>query len=282
MKYIPSRLFGYPVLGDEPLIDADYPNKKIKVDTKLDLHSEDFTKYTVKYELSLDSDTLNSLLEEGKIEFVVRISCNPSLFSYSEICSGKGSFDVEGDKLRDKVEISVFLVANQTFTLKPLSREFHTDFGTNEFVITHGMVLAYPSPVTYFISKDNFKTITSIFRYTQKPNHERDSFSVDLDDQTIQIVALDSQIKLFRDLDRQSRDIALNAIFVPALTQAVEVLRQSPDDYGDTRWANVIRTRCQSLKIEIDDEKLDALHIAQKLLGSPIKLLNSRLTDTGD
>jgi hypothetical protein len=282
MKYMPNRLFGYPVLRDEPLSDADYPNKKIKVDIKLDLHSEDFTKYTVKYELALDSGTLNNLLEEEKIEFVVRISCNPSLFSYSEICSGKGSFDVEGDKLRDKVEISAFLVANQTFTLKSLSGEFHTDFGTNEFVIEHGMVVAYPSPVRYFISKDNFKTITSIFKYSGTPNHERDTFTVDLNDQVIQIVALDSQISLFRALQIESKDIAINALFVPALAQAIETLKQSRADYDDHRWANVILTKCQSLGIDIEDERFNALDIAQRLFRSPIKLLNSRLTDTGD
>ena len=286
MKYTTDRLFGYPVLLGDSSNDADYPDKKFEPSIKLQLCKSDFTKYTVAYDFHLDSVVLNNLLDEAKAKFVIRIACNKSLFSFSKVCDRKGSLEIDANKLRDQVEISAFLVANESLTLKSKLGEFHADFGGNEFLIAPGNVLAYPAPKTYYIAKDNFKTITSIFEWKALVNHEKDAFSVDLNvnDDKVVIVALASQIALFKDWIQGtgSKDIATNVIFVPALTQAVERLKVARADYQDHRWANIILTKCQNLGIDIDSDRWTALKIAQRLLGHPIKLLNSQLSDAGD
>jgi len=284
MKYVPNRLFGYPVLLDEVAEDTDYPNKKISAEVKLVLNQEDISNYTVIYDLSLDSDTLNKLVHEGKAAFVIRVSCNASLFSKSEICDNSGSFNISGDELRDKAEISVFLVATKNLTLGAINREFHSDYDASEFDISPGMVLAYPAPVTYFISKENFLDVTSIFKWSPRPNHESGTFSVDLHDQKIEIVSLESQIQTFKEWMRrdESKFIAYNSVFLSALTHAIEMLKQDRDQYEENRWANTILTKCQNENIDIDSNRWPALKIAQRLLHSPIKLLNSTISGSGD
>lgn len=284
MKYVPNRLFGYPVLLDEAEDGADYPNKIVSAKIKLILNQEDISKYTVKYDLSLESDTLKKLIHDGKAAFVTRVSCNASLFTKSEICESTGSFDISGDDLRDKVEISVLLVATKNLTLRAVNREFHPDYGASEFSISTGMVLAYPTPVTYFISKENFLDVTSIFKWSPITNYEGGTFGVDISDQKIEIVASDSQIQNFKEWMRRedSKHIAYNSVFLSALTHAIEMLKQDRDQYDENRWANTILTKCQNENINIEKASWPALKIAQRLLRSPIKLLNSSISGIGD
>ena len=60
------------------------------------------------------------------------------------------------------------------------------------------MILAYPAPLTYFISKDNFLDVTSIFKWSTQSNFASQTFGVDLDEQKIEIVASESQIHNFK------------------------------------------------------------------------------------
>lgn len=282
MKYVPNRLFGYPVLDDESLETADYPNKLITPKINLILNSEDITKYTVKYELTLNSSTLNKLINEKKANYVIRVSCNASLFSQSEICGANGSFDILGDNLREKIEISVFLVASESLTLKSQNNEFHPDFEGEEFCISKGMVLAYPAPVVYFISKENFMDVTSIFEWKRKPNQKNGTFDVGISDQKIEIISSEAQTKIFKDWMRRndSKYIAYNSIFLSALTHAIEHLKNDPDSYSDNRWANIILTKCENKDIDI--EKKSALEISQRLLNSPLELLNKIISSNGE
>lgn len=282
MKYVPNRLFGYPVLDDESLETADYPNKLITPKIHLILNTEDITKYTINYELTLNSSTLNKLINEKKADYVIRVSCNASLFSQTEICGAKGSFDILGDNLREKIEISVFLVASESLTLKSHNNEFHPDFEGEEFCISKGMVLAYPAPVVYFISKENFMDVTSIFQWMPKPNQKNGTFDVEISEQKIEIISSEAQTKIFKDWMRRndSKYIAYNSIFLSALTHAIEHLKKDPDSYSDNRWANIILTKCENKDIDI--EKKSALEISQRLLNSPLELLNKTISSNGE
>jgi len=282
MKYDPKRLFGYPVLLDELSDSLDYPNKNISPKIELTLSPEDISKYRINYDLSLNSDTLNKLINEKKAIFVIRVSCNAALFIDSQVCDMRGSFDILGDNLRDKIEISVFIVAVNNFTLKDINNEFHSDFDNADFSISKGMVLAYPKPLRYFISKENFLDITSIFKWKPKPNQANGIFDVGISEQKIEIIALESQTKIFKNWMRRedSKSIAINSIFLAALTHAIEMLKREPEDYDDNRWANVIITKCENKNIDFKGKT--ALEIAQRLLNSPIKLLNSDMAHHGE
>ena len=80
----------------------------------------------------------------------------------------------------------------------------------------------------------------------------------------------------------ESKFIAFNSVFLSALTHAIEMLKQDRDQYEENRWANTILTKCQNENIDIDSSRWPALKIAQRLLHSPIKLLNSTISGSGD
>lgn len=284
MKYDSNRIFGYPVITDEEMEDKDYPNRKFSAKIILELNKEDFSKYTIRYDLKLDSETLNDLVRQGKASFVIRVKCNPTMFCMTKICSSSGTIDVLGNDLRDKVEIQALLIATEKLTLEDVDSEFHADYVGLGFTVDKGGVLAYPAPETYYIAKENFREITSIFEWTVRDDTPKDTFSVDVDEKRIFILAQKSQIQTFKEWLRNDKlkPFALNSFVLSAVTHAITELRKEDNQYEESHLANIIKTKCQNLNIVFEDQKLCDLEIAQKILHSPIKRLNSSMSGIGE
>ena len=123
---------------------------------------------------------------------------------------------------------------------------------------------------------------TSIFQWMPKPNQKNGTFDVGISEQKIEIISSEAQTKIFKDWMKRndSKYIAYNSIFISALTHAIEHLKKDPDSYSDNRWANIILTKCENKDIDI--EKKSALEISQRLLNSPLELLNKIISSNGE
>ena len=139
--------------------------------------------------------------------------------------------------------------------------------------------MGYPQPKVLYLDKNVFKNVTSVFEFHIVPTQPYGTFDVDLDGQKILIVLSEKQKSLIQMWLRRTEtsDIAVNAVFVPAVMQAVKLLRES-DDNLDTRWAEIIRAKCEMKDIPLNsdsDSKTD-LMIAQRLLDMPLNKLNTK------
>ena len=117
MKFFSDRLFGHPVLNDTKDENNDYPSKVFDCGFEVKFSENDFTKYSIEYDFNLDSNILNYHIENGDIRFVLRISCNSTLYSSSEYCQQTGSIEIECNRLRQSVEFQGLLIAARSFKL---------------------------------------------------------------------------------------------------------------------------------------------------------------------
>ena len=81
------------------------------------------------------------------------------------------------DKLKERIEITPFIIAEENLSL--LSDEFHEDFTTVRH--SKGAVLAIGRPTEYHISREQFRSVRSIFDFNKndevKPDHRLELMS---------------------------------------------------------------------------------------------------------
>ena len=64
----------------------------------------------------------------------------------------------------------------------------------------------------------------------------------------------------------------INSIYFAAIMEAIQKLKEDEGTYSERRWAQVIKQQCHNAAIDFTTH--DAYAIAQRLLRTPLELLN--------
>ena len=157
------------------------------------------------------------------------------------------------------------------------SEDFHEDFEGEKFDVTKGAVLAFSRPMEHFISREQFRSVRSIFDFNENEDVGPGEFRIRTDDA---YVAIEVNSELFQKVrraeqDRQSQTLILNSLYVPVVMHLLGLIISDADVVEDYRWASIIYGKCAALGIDLTDSNQIVLN-AQKLLGMPF----SRLAET--
>ena len=278
MKYDPLKSFGYPVLrpiahGEDPK-QADYPKCSFQASFAFRINEKDPSKFLVSYDLAGISVTgLQALIKKKKAKYIVQFQCKSTFYSATKEVEADGEFEIDGDMLRDWVELSGYVVASGK--CKVTSDQINDEFGYNSFDVDDGAVLAWAPPTAYTVEKDFYRNIRSIFEYRADETLKVGQFFVDLEEDYVFIHAHPKQVKYLRNAEvtRDSRYIVLNAVFFPVVYQMAVKYADNPELANKKRWGMVFASKCAARDIKTSG---DPNLVAQSLLQLPLKGLSEK------
>ena len=279
MKFDREKSFGYPTLrtvldGDDFNL-LDYPNKTFDPDIKISVDAANSHTFKLEYEVGLRVNALKELIQKKKAKYYFKVEC-PSTFFCESFASfdDEGSFELEAAKLKDKIEIIPFIIAE--LELELFSEEFHEDFDGVKFDINRGNVLAIGRPTEYRISREQFRSVRSIFEFNKNEDIEDGEFRIRTDENYVSIEvnpSLYTKVKI-AEQEIQSQLLILNSLYVPVVMHLLHEIKQDPDHAENKRWASIILGKASLKGLNLEDDNSIALN-AQKLLDMPFGKLAS-------
>lgn len=156
------------------------------------------------------------------------------------------------------------------FSAKNINREFRKD----TFSFETGEVLAADEPKVIYMDRELFKPVSSILQLVKNDSLSGFDWRLRFEDNKLQIM-LSAEAKEVIDRARNGRRnkaILINSIYFAAIMEAVQKLKEDEATYSELRWAQVIKQQCHNAAIDFTTH--DAYIIAQRLLRSPLELLN--------
>ena len=278
MKYDREKSFGYPVLRsmyeDENENLLDYFKAGFDPDFQVLKPTEEGKEHLAKIEFDADHGVqeLKELMKKEKVSLCIQLYC-PSTFIRlnKEIFALTGEFYVEANDFRNEIQLSGFLVATQDIEFT--SKKFHSDFGLEPVKVEKGSVLAWAEPIKRTVDKEQFKKISSIFNLYQKIGLENGEFEIELSGDYISIWVNSETFHKLKtaESDLHNRLSILSGFYTLVLTDVLIELKETDDkeDAFATRWATIVRQKCISAGIDLDDQK-SMTNKAQKLLDFPV------------
>jgi hypothetical protein len=226
----------------------------------------------ISYRVS--SSELIEQIKNGNAKFVSIVSCRETYFRdviTSEVKQVIKKFDV--GNLRGEVKVDSYIIAVKKIPSFS-SPDINPEFGRDSFAFTAGDVLAQDETAVFYIDRDLFKPVTSVFDLVKNPEYSEGEWRINLDDDHIQIVvsaAMKESIDNARN-NTAMKVILLNSIYFSAAVHAIQRLKEGGDDYEDKKWSRVFYRQIHNSGLDL---KGDAYILAQKLMKYPLKVLNA-------
>jgi hypothetical protein len=271
MQFDVQRAFPYPVL--RPYVD-DYVDGEFQAIVDM-THPDGSENIQLGAQFALSVDEIAALIDRGKASFVLVVACRDT-YTSNVIRSAKSRVSerfATGD-LRGEVVISPYIVAEEQISefRCPL---INSEFGEGPFSFQKGAVVAVDEPKAVYVDRDLFKPITSIFELVRDENLRGAEWRVNFSGPRVQIglsASLKEKIDRFRN-NPKNRAILINSVYFAAVMQCIHNLRDS--EYGDLRWAQIMRQQCHNQNIDI--EKEPEYLVAERLLKFPLALLDTHV-----
>ena len=276
MNYDPHKSFGYPVLRPlEPnsiAEDADYIEAAFQASIGM-LFDVKKAHVLIDYKFATSLSELKSKINTGVAGYFLRVECPATYLAITEEVKEHGLLRLPGDDMRGDVMVTGFIVAK--CRMKIQSDKINPEFGFKEFTVEPGFVLALAFPETYYLEKDTFRPITSIFDYREDNNLPEGRFMVDLDEDYVQIRVHPEQKKTFKvatDVNDESslhgQAAFLSSVALTAVILMLKKLEEDDESVKEKKWAKVLMSKPEY------DATGDHLTVAQDILKNPIKRSN--------
>lgn len=271
MKFDKNKAFPYPVL--RPYSD-DYQDVDFQATVEFTIRKD---KIKVNIGFAISSDEIVAEIEKNNAEYMAVISCRDTYYQFV-LSSSQRLVEAEFDigELRGEVKVSPYVVVKKDISSFK-SPDINSEFGEGPFNFATGDILAQDETQVFYIDRDLFKPITSVFELVKKMEQSDGEWTVGFDEDHVQI-EVSPKLKASIDNARNSkanRVILVNSIYFAAVMQAVQKLKD-PDTrstYEDKKWAKVLLGQAHNKGFDINSH--DAYLIAERLMQQPIKLLET-------
>lgn len=276
MKFDRNKAFPYPVL--RPHCD-DYVDVEFQTTVEFSITKD---KITSEISYVLSSQELLDEIEKESAKFVSVVACRDTYFrTVISSKSAKVTADFEVGSLRGEVRVDTYIIAVKdipTYT----SQDINSEFGKDVFEFTLGDVLAQDETQVFYIDRDLFKPVTSVFKLVAVENLSGGEWIVWCEDDHVQI-QVSTQMKESIDNARNNKSsqvILLNSLYFSAVVQALQKLKDDKEDYEEKRWAQVIQGQLNNNGWDIGSH--DAYVLAQRLMKYPLSMLDTYVFKGGD
>ena len=162
MKFDRNKAFPYPVL--RPYSD-DYVDVEFQATVEF-IVSKDKIKVNIGFAIS--SEEIINQIKIGNAEYAAVISCRDTY--YQHVLSSKSklvSAEFDNGELRGEVKVRPYVVVkNDIAEFK--SQDINPEFGNGPFRFEVGDILAQDETQVFYIDRDLFKPISSVFELVKK------------------------------------------------------------------------------------------------------------------
>ncbi len=275
MKFDPNKAFPYPVL--RPYSD-DYPQVDFQTTVDLTVGSD---KISAQIECAISADAIVDQVKKGYAEYVWVVSCRDTYFrTVIKTAKSQVTSEFPPGSLRGEVQIDPYVVVTRPIP-NYTSSDLNPEFGKGPFAFCTGDILAQDEPQVFFIDRDLFRPLTSVFELVKRDGLSDGEWLIDFEQDHVQI-QLGAKMKEAIDDARNStsnRLILLNSIYFSAVTQSIQKLLQDESEYDEYRWAKIIRQ--QAINSGLDLSAHDAYVSANRLMKYPLNMLNIHVFQGG-
>lgn len=272
MRFDLNDSFGYPVLRPD---NDDYVGCAIQ--SSLNAVAEtDLSTVTVSYKISISVPEINKLISENKVELLIYGECRDTWFDIVHYPQTKdGTFSITGNKIDGEFILTCIVVAKEKIKSYK-SIKFNPEYQDASFDIEKGEILAFDNPQSFYITRDTFRNITSLFDYSENSNISIGEWDVSLDSDRIKVEVNPVQLPILRTAEgtNKNKAVLLSSIFLPILIQIINDMDSNPEEYGDFKWFKVIEQKRASLSPNITK---NPVRVAQALLKQPLLRLNTTM-----
>lgn len=267
MKYDKAKAFPYPVLRPQ---SDDYRDADFLTTAEFAV-GKDTVKAKISYAIS--NYEIADEIESGSAEYIAIISCRDTYFR--TVLSSKDR-KVEAEfgigELRGEVRVDPYVVVRKnidSFT----SPDINPEFGPGPFKFEAGDILAQDEPQVFYIDRDMFKPVTSVFELVKKDDLTDGHWTIGFEEDHVQI-EVSPEMKATLDDARNSktnRVILLNSIYFAAVMQAIQKIQIDGSAYEGRRWAEIIKRQAANHGCDIDHH--DSYLVAERLMKYPLNLM---------
>ena len=271
MKFDKYKAFPYPVL--RPNSD-DYKESEFQATVDFTI-VEKAIKAEIRFALSCEE--IKNAIDLGVAEYICIVSCRDTYYQ-KIIKSNNATIDAEFDigVLRGEVRVDPYVVATKNIP-DFISSDINPEFGSGPFNFLEGDVLAQDETQVFYIDRDLFKSVTSVFDLVANKELQDDIWTVSYDQNHIPIQV---SLKLKESIDNARNDpkkriILKNSIYFAAVMQAIQKLKDPAENFEGKKWADIIKKQAHNKNIDLDNH--DAYLIAEHLMERPIIQLESHV-----
>jgi hypothetical protein len=272
MRFDLNDSFGYPVLRPE---NDDYVGCAIQSSLNA-VADADLSTVTVSYQISISAPEINKLISENKVELLIYGECRDTWFDIVHYPQTKdGTFSISGNKIEGEFVLTCIVVAKEKIK-SYRSIKFNPEYGGAKFDIERGDILAFDNPQSFYITRDTFRNITSLFDYSANVNISVGEWDVSLDSDRIKVEVNPIQLPILRTAEgtNKNKAVLLSGIFLPIVIQIINEMNNNSEEYGDLKWFKVIEQKRVSLQHSIAK---NPVRVAQALLKHPLLKLNTSM-----
>ena len=271
MRFDPNKSYTYPVLRPG---SSDYQQAEFQVEIQPE-RIPGTTALRITADFVLSDPDLQALVAESKAAYVLRVRSAGTHHRSAHISQELQVSPTFADgRLHGRTELWGFLIAMRDLPNFRAAR-WHEDYGSMNFDIHAGAVLAEDEPKEYWIDTAEEAPIGSIFELRENRSLTKGSWNVQLDDE--RVILHMSVPDYQRFCDARSRvngtpeaAYIMNAIYLPALIWTLQEADRDPDSFRDNRWYRSLDARlsdCECAVLGSLDE--NRLTDGQKLLEQP-------------
>jgi hypothetical protein len=265
MKVNERTRFPYPVLSPW---SNDYDEGQFSVTLGV-AESPNLAMVALQPTIRLDQPQLLELVRSGRAAAGAYVACLDTFFSrLIRFSLDGGSITFEPGALTGRVSVKPVVWAQRPIKGFPLS-SCHDEFGGGTTDFPQGSILALAGESIINIGLDKLAQIETIFTIARSDALDAGTFAIELESNRIRILVAEdihNTVNEMRGL-KYGRPVVLNAVYLPAIMQVLDTLRENPEAYEGQRWHRIFTAKCDHLGINL--EKSDLWRDAQMLLQRP-------------
>jgi hypothetical protein len=266
MKLNDSTRFPHPVLDEE---NGDYRSGEFGIRLTEVTENHARSEVTLDYQITLTEQHLVDAVTSDVAGVGIFVSCRDTYYSRLVSLSLQGArFSFEPGVLAGRVVLRPLVWARKPINGYPLEN-CHVEFGGQTADFGAATVLALADEIVINVGREKLAQIETIFSLARSDDLAANTLTVDLDDEKIRILAAGNIYDTVNTLRKlvPSRPIILNSVYLPAVMQVLDSLKEGSASYEGRRWYRVFSAKCDHLQIDVDNP--DLWQDAQRLLHAP-------------
>lgn len=270
---IKNKLFPYPVLCT---FNDDFVESKFEANIS---KSQTFKELIFDYNITLENDEINEMIQNDLAEFVFHIECPYT--SYRTIKKTKdltGTFKVYLEEVKENVTINSFIIAKQDIS-KYFNSKFNDDYDGFSFHLAKGNIIAIDDPYKVNIPKqdENLGRIESIFSISRRAADDDSEIKIELNSDKINLLLNKDDFNSYNKIVSNPSFVpTLQSVLIfPALIYTFETLKNDDNEtYCDYQWfismSKTFKKNGSVLNKELLESKT-SFELAQEVLNSPVR-----------
>lgn len=266
MRLTDETKFPYPILGP---FTGDYDFGDFSVTFEASENKKNGA-LSLRHTVNLTHAYIQNLVVAGVASVGCIVKCGDTYYNVvHDLSFDSGKTDFAPGSLLNKVTLRPIIWLNEhveEWKASGVNSEF-----SSKISLRRGDVIAIGAESHISVGQAKLAPIESIFALESSVSVQEGEVCIDLDSECVSILVAPKTFELIGLLRQQSsgEPVIMNSVYLPAVMEVLDRLREDDSVYQDRRWYNPFKERCRSLGITISAGS-SIIEGAQKILERPL------------